>query len=41
MYDDLLASPLPDDVVKVFTKLRAASLNNHLPAFQNCVDKAK
>jgi len=41
MYDDLLASPLPDDVVKVFETLRAASLNNHLPAFQNCVEKAK
>ena len=37
VYDDLLAgSDLPDDVVRVFTSNRAASLNNHLPAFQRC-----
>jgi hypothetical protein len=41
MYDRLLDSELPDDVVNVFTKLRDASLTNHLPAFQKCVDKAK
>jgi len=42
MYDRLLlAGGLPDDVVNVFTKLRDASLTNHLPAFENCVSKAR
>jgi rubrerythrin len=41
MYDRLLANELPEDVVKVFETLKAASLNNHLPAFEKCVDKAK
>jgi hypothetical protein len=40
MYDELLgATPLPDDVVKVFQKLRLASLNSHLPAFVKCASK--
>lgn len=29
-------SDLPQDVVNVFTNLQAASLQNHLPAFQRC-----
>jgi hypothetical protein len=35
MYDDLLtkATKYPS-LVQVFTNLRAASLNNHLPAFE-------
>jgi len=41
MYRRLLEGSLPDDVAKVFAKLMSASLENHLPAFQNCVDKAK
>lgn len=41
LYDGLLASPLPEDVAKVFTTLRTASLENHLPAFQKCVDKGR
>jgi hypothetical protein len=37
VYDDLLAgTDLPADVVRVFTSNRAASLNNHLPAFERC-----
>ncbi|MBT8336341.1 MAG: DUF2202 domain-containing protein [Gemmatimonadetes bacterium] len=37
VYDDLLAgADLPADVVRVFTSNRAASLNNHLPAFERC-----
>lgn len=37
VYDDLLAGGgLPADVVRVFTSNRAASLDNHLPAFQRC-----
>jgi hypothetical protein len=27
---------LPQDVENVFTNLQAASLNNHLPAFERC-----
>jgi hypothetical protein len=41
MYDQLLSGTLPEDVAKVFGTLRAASLENHLPAFQTCVEKAK
>lgn len=41
MYDRLLGGSLPEDVVKVFETLKAASLNNHLPAFEKCVAKAK
>ena len=33
MYEELLKSDLPDDVVKVFTKLMEASRDSHLPAF--------
>lgn len=36
LYDALLAGDLPTDVRQVFTNNRAASLNNHLPAFQRC-----
>jgi rubrerythrin len=36
MYDQLLALALPDDVKRVFEKLRAASQERHLPAFQAC-----
>jgi hypothetical protein len=38
LYDDLFAQhdDLPCDVVTVFTNLRAASLENHLPAFERC-----
>ena len=39
MYDRLLAGTLPDDVVKVFTKLMEASRDNHLPAFTKCASK--
>lgn len=36
MYDDFLKMELPADVKQVFENNRAASLNNHLPAFRNC-----
>jgi len=36
VYDRYLGESLPDDVRRVFTNNRAASLNNHLPAFQRC-----
>jgi hypothetical protein len=36
-YDKYLPrTDLPQDVENVFTNLQAASLNNHLPAFQRC-----
>jgi hypothetical protein len=36
MYDALLATSLPADVRQVFSNIRAASLESHLPAFQRC-----
>jgi hypothetical protein len=36
MYDRLLQLELPVDVERVFQTLRAASLEHHLPAFENC-----
>jgi len=36
MYDELLRLDLPSDVRQAFTNLRAASLQNHLPAFERC-----
>ncbi|MGE4373562.1 MAG: hypothetical protein AB7E29_11835 [Xanthobacter sp.] len=37
MYDDFLSYPLPPDVVRLFQRLKNASGNNHLPAFQRCL----
>lgn len=36
MYDQLLTLTLPADIERVFENLRAASQENHLPAFQRC-----
>lgn len=36
MYDRLLLQALPTDVERVFENLREASLESHLPAFQQC-----
>lgn len=36
LYDGLLAGVLPTDVRQVFTNNRAASVDNHLPAFLRC-----
>lgn len=36
LYDELLASSLPDDVRCVFERLRAMSATLHLPAFERC-----
>lgn len=36
LYDELLRLELPADVRQVFTNNRAASLMNHLPAFERC-----
>jgi hypothetical protein len=36
MYDELLRLDLPSDVRLGFTNIRAASLSNHLPAFERC-----
>ena len=41
MYDRLLGGDLPDDVSKVFLKLRLVSSTNHLPAFEKCGGKVK
>jgi hypothetical protein len=36
LYDSQLGASLPDDVLRVIQNNRAASVNNHLPAFQRC-----
>ena len=36
LYDELLTWDLPQDARNVFTNIRAASLENHLPAFEAC-----
>ena len=36
IYDQYLGLPFPEDVLRVFTNNRAASLQAHLPAFQRC-----
>ena len=36
VYDRYMDADLPADVRQVFTNNRAASLNNHLPAFDRC-----
>lgn len=37
MYDNLLSYVQEPDIREVFYQLQAASYNNHLPAFRNCV----
>jgi len=37
MYDNLLSHIQEDDIRDVLFRLQAASYNNHLPAFRNCV----
>ncbi len=36
LYDSQLGATLPEDVLRVLQSNRAASVNNHLPAFQRC-----
>jgi len=36
LYDELFAAVDEPDIIQVFTRLRDASQNNHLPAFQRC-----
>lgn len=36
IYDEILPGITEVDVIRVFERLRAASLDNHLPAFQAC-----
>lgn len=36
IYDELLESVTEPGMVKVFERLRAASLDRHLPAFERC-----
>jgi hypothetical protein len=36
LYDELLEKVTEEDVIAVFERLRDASLNNHLPAFERC-----
>jgi len=36
LYDELLSKVDNQDIIFVFTSLRDASLNNHLPAFERC-----
>lgn len=37
LYDELVAVTTHPDIVNVYRALQSASLNNHLPAFQTCV----
>lgn len=37
MYNNLLSFVIEDDIRDVLFKLQAASFNNHLPTFRNCV----
>ncbi|WP_418180282.1 ferritin-like domain-containing protein [Aliarcobacter lanthieri] len=37
MYNNLLSFAVDSDIIDVLFKLQAASYNNHLPAFRNCV----
>ena len=37
MYNNLLSHTLEDDIKDVLFRLQAASFNNHLPTFRNCV----
>ena len=39
MYDRLLKRELPEEVEQTFKYLRAASLDNHLPAFRRCAER--
>ena len=36
LYDEIMPSTSHADLLRVYTNLQAASLNNHLPAFQAC-----
>lgn len=36
LYDELMPQTTHADLIQVFTNLQAASLQNHLPAFQTC-----
>jgi hypothetical protein len=36
LYDELKPIVTHDDIIRVFNNLQNASLNNHLPAFQDC-----
>jgi len=36
IYDEILEGVIEQDVITVFERLRAASLDNHLPAFEQC-----
>jgi len=39
LYDELLSGVDNQDIIIVFTSLRDASINNHLPSFQRCANK--
>jgi len=36
LYDEIMPSTTHADLLRVYANLKAASLNNHLPAFQAC-----
>ncbi len=36
LYDEILSGVTEEDVIMVFERLQAASLDNHLPAFERC-----
>ena len=36
LYDEILVGVTEEDVIMVFGRLQAASLDNHLPAFERC-----
>jgi hypothetical protein len=37
LYDELLANTINPVLIRVYTNLQRASLNNHLPAFEACI----
>ena len=36
LYDEIIPSVIHADLLRVYTNLKAASLNNHLPTFESC-----
>ena len=36
LYDEIMLSTTHADLLRAYANLKAASLNNHLPAFQAC-----
>ena len=41
LYDRIMSSTDRPDILRVFTNLRDASVERHLPAFQRCLDRSR